>query len=143
MRTSLMRLAGRIDATIIRFAVVGAITTTLDFVLFAGLVGMTGQPVLSNLFSYSCGLATSYLLNRSWTFGVDPDFGQALKFLLFTSTGLLLSTLLVALLSTALTPLFAKLISVPIVFFWNYLTARYWVFAASGVSRDRGDQTFS
>ena len=143
MRASLMRLAGRIDATIMRFAVVGAITTTLDFVLFAGLVSFTGQPVLSNLVSYSCGLTTSYLLNRSWTFSVDADFVQALKFLLFTSTGLLLSTLLVALLSTLLPPLFAKLISVPIVFFWNYLTARYWVFAPAGVSRDRGDQTFS
>ena len=29
-----MRLAARIDATLIRFAVVGAITTAIDFVLF-------------------------------------------------------------------------------------------------------------
>lgn len=142
MRGSLMRLAARIDATIIRFAVVGAITTVIDFVLFATLIGMTGQPVLSNIISYSCGLTTSYLLNRSWTFAVEADLIQALKFFLFTSTGLLLSTLLVALLSMALPPLAAKLVSVPIVFFWNYLTARYLVFAPAGLSQDGGDQTF-
>jgi putative flippase GtrA len=136
-----MQLAARIDATIIRFAVVGAITTVIDFVLFATLIGITGQPVLSNIISYSCGLTTSYLLNRSWTFAVEADLIQALKFFLFTSTGLLLSTLLVALLSLALPPLAAKLLSVPIVFFWNYLTARYLVFAPAVVSQD-GDQTF-
>jgi putative flippase GtrA len=128
MQAALKQLAGSMDRTIVRFGIVGAITTTLDFVLFATLVGMTAHPVISNVASYSCGLVVSYLLNRAWTFGVDGNLAQALKFLLFICTGLVLSTVLVALMTMAVAPITAKLISVPIVFFWNYFTSRYLVF---------------
>ena len=55
---------------------------------------------------------------------------QAFKFVLSTLTGLLISTILVALLTTAIPAIHAKLISVPVVFAWNYLAARFWVFNA-------------
>jgi putative flippase GtrA len=128
MQVGLKRLAGNMDRTIVRFGIVGALTTTLDFVLFATLVGLTAQPVISNIASYSCGLVVSYLLNRLWTFGVDGDLAQALKFLLFICTGLVISTALVALMTMVIAPITAKVISVPIVFFWNYFTSRYLVF---------------
>jgi putative flippase GtrA len=139
MQAALKQLAGSMDRTIVRFGIVGAITTTLDFVLFATLVGMTAQPVISNVASYSCGLVVSYLLNRAWTFGVDGNLAQALKFLLFICTGLLLSTVLVALMTMAIAPITAKLISVPIVFFWNYFTSRYLVFQPAPRTRAISD----
>jgi putative flippase GtrA len=119
---------GRSAGTLLRYAVVGAITTSLDVILFAGLTAATVTAAPANVSSYSCGILLSYILNRSWTFGVGGSRLQALKFGLSMLTGLLISTLLVALLTMTIPAIYAKLISVPVVFAWNYLTARLWVF---------------
>jgi putative flippase GtrA len=121
--------------TLLRFATVGAITTALDVSLFAGLTAAAVPAPLANLSSYSCGILLSYNLNRSWTFRVDGSRLQALKFVLSTLTGLLISTFLVTVLSMTIPAIYAKLISVPVVFAWNYLTARLWVFNANETPR--------
>lgn len=114
--------------TLVRFALVGAVTTTLDFALFTALVAAGSAPVSANILSYSCGILVSYLLNRSWTFRAGRSHVQALKFVLSTLTGLLISTCLVAVLASLIPPALAKILSVPVVFAWNYLVARLWVF---------------
>nr|WP_255647725.1 GtrA family protein [Ensifer sp. IC4062] len=114
--------------TVTRFAVVGAVTTALDFVLFTALVTIGALPALANLFSYSCGILVSYLLNRSWTFGARGSPVLALKFVASTLAGLLISTCLVALFVMIMPAVIAKILSVPLVFIWNYLMARLWVF---------------
>lgn len=119
------------DSAIVRFAAVGAVTTTLDFVVFTTLHAASLPAPIANTISYSCGIAASYLLNRSWTFAVSGSRLQALKFVLSTLTGLLISTLLVTLFVRFLPAPVAKLASVPIVFVWNYLMARHWVFAGA------------
>ena len=116
---------------LLRFATVGAITTVLDVILFAALTAAAIPAALANVSSYSCGILVSYALNRSWTFAIGGSLLQALKFVLSTLFGLLLSTLLVALLITIIPAIHAKLISIPVVFAWNYLAARLWVFRAS------------
>jgi putative flippase GtrA len=114
--------------TLLRFATVGAITTLLDIVLFMTFVAAALPPAPANLVSYSCGIAVSYALNRSWTFGVRHSHAQALKFVTATLAGLLISTAIVAILATLIPAPVAKILSVPVVFGWNYLTARHWVF---------------
>jgi putative flippase GtrA len=121
----------------LRFAIVGAVTTTLDVVVFAGLTAATVAPPLANLLSYSCGILLSYVLNRSWTFGVEGTRLQALKFVASTLTGLLVSTFLVALLITVVPAIWAKMLSVPVVFAWNYLAARLWVFNVVEIGKDQ------
>jgi putative flippase GtrA len=120
---------------LMRFATVGLLTTALDFGLFSALArGLGVPPVPSNLVSYSCGIVTSFVLNRHWTFSTRGRGGierHALRFLLSNLAGLALSTLLVGLLAHMLPPLVAKLISVPIVFVWNYLASRFWVFTTA------------
>lgn len=118
-----------ISPQLLRFATVGAITTALDFVLFLVLVPLTGIPAVANLLSYSCGIAVSYALNSAWTFRVGRDPASAVRFTLATLAGLALSTLLVALLVLVMWPFLAKILSVPVVFAWNYLAVKYWVFA--------------
>jgi len=54
--------------TFIKFCIVGASNTMIDFLVFTLLV-FGGMPaVLSQVISYSCGLFNSYILNRKWTF---------------------------------------------------------------------------
>jgi putative flippase GtrA len=128
MHAPASRPARRGMDTLLRFGTVGAITTLLDIALFATLTGGAIPPAPANLVSYSCGIVLSYALNRSWTFRVRHSHAQALRFLAATLAGLLLSTALVAALATILPPPVAKLLSVPLVFAWNYLTVRFWAF---------------
>ena len=114
--------------TLLRFATVGAITTALDVTLFTGLTTAGVPAALANVCSYACGIVVSYNLNRSWTFSVDGSRLKALKFVVSTLTGLLISTFLVAVLSMTIPAIYAKFISVPVVFVWNYFAARLWVF---------------
>lgn len=114
--------------TLLRFATVGAITTLLDIALFTTFVAAAAPPAPANLVSYSCGIVVSYALNRTWTFGARHSHAKALKFVAATLAGLLISTVLVAGLATLMSPTLAKILSVPVVFAWNYLTARLWVF---------------
>jgi putative flippase GtrA len=131
------RLFAKHFGTVMRFAFVGAITTTLDVILFAGLTAAALMPAAANVLSYSCGILLSYILNRSWTFKVEGSRVQAMKFVLSTLTGLVISTLLVSLLAGFMPAMYAKLLSVPVVFVWNYLTARIWVFNAIGVPENQ------
>ncbi len=122
-----------LDATLVRFAVVGAITTSLDLALFAGLThGGSAAPVAANLASYSCGILTSFALNHWWTFGSGARGRSVpttlIRFLMSNLAGLGLSTLLVGTLALHLPPALAKATSVPVVFVWNYAVARYLVF---------------
>ncbi|HEV7322476.1 MAG TPA: GtrA family protein [Ensifer sp.] len=118
----------RAGETLARFAAVGALTTLLDMSLFNTLYYVGLPPLPSNLVSYSCGIAVSYMLNRAWTFRAAHSHVQAVKFVVATVTGLLISTIIVATLALLIPAPVAKLVSVPIVFVWNYLTSRLWVF---------------
>ncbi len=127
------RVIGLIDATLVRFAAVGLITTALDLVIFSGLALYTGLPaVAANVVSYSCGIATSFVLNRTWTFGIGRGRGgierHSIRFVASNLAGLALSSLLVALFVLVLPAIAAKAVSVPLVFLWNYAVARFWVF---------------
>jgi putative flippase GtrA len=121
------------QASFFRFAVVGLITTTLDFLLFWVLTGVADIKAASaNIVSYSCGISISFTLNRLWTFAGDRGGSllrhEALKFFTTHVAGLTISTVLVSLLVLMLPAIAAKTISVPVVFVWNYLLARFWVF---------------
>lgn len=121
------------SSAFIRFSIVGLITTALDFLLFGALTSVAGmKPVAANVGSYSCGIAVSFIFNRIWTFGRlragAPVGDEALKFAATHAAGLTLSTVLVLLLALVFPPLIAKAISVPVVFVWNYVLAKFWVF---------------
>ncbi len=121
------------NSAFIRFTIVGLITTVLDILLFSALTSVAGmKPVAANVGSYSCGIAVSFIFNRNWTFerlrAGTPVGLEALKFVATHAAGLTLSTVLVSLLALFFPAIAAKAISVPIVFVWNYVLARFWVF---------------
>ena len=122
-----------IDSTLLRFGSVGAVTTALDFTVFTGLTKLAAlPPVPSNLVSYSCGIVLSFLLNREWTFRTEShhkgQVQQGAQFVIANTIGLLLSSAIVGLFVIILPELFAKFLSIPLVFVWNYAVARFWVF---------------
>jgi len=119
----------------LRFAVVGSINTAVDLSIFATLTGLLAMtPDRANAISYGCGIVTSFILNRSWTFE-DERGGMAeqfTRFIVVCLASLLLSTMIVTGLATQMPPLVAKFVSLPIMFLWSYSMMRRFVFWREG-----------
>lgn len=131
-----------VTASIWRFLAVGLAATLIDFALFSVLVFQAAfTPALANIVSYSSSLIFNFNANRRWTFKQGADRAIALRqgrrFLLANVGGLLLSTAIVGTLSQLTTELAAKLVSVPIVFVWNYACAKLWVFREAGIPSEK------
>ena len=122
----------------VRFGAVGAVNTALDVGLFALLAATTDINIaLINVASYSCGVLTSFFLNRYWTFA-DAAGGrgrnQFLQFVLANMASALLSTVLVERLALILPAIAAKIISLPPIFAFNFAVARFVVFRRSNAN---------
>ena len=119
----------------LRFAVVGSINTAVDLGLFAALTGLLAmQPDRANAISYGASIATSFILNRGWTFehvrgGIAE---QVTRLIVVSLASLLLSTMIVAGFSTVMPALVAKFLSLPIMFLWSYSMTRRFVFWREG-----------
>jgi putative flippase GtrA len=118
---------------IFRFSATGGANTAVDLALFALLVqAFSLNPAISNVLSYGTGIACSFVLNNWWTFEAGKRSGlsgRAVRFLAVSLSALLVSTVIVAGLGSFLSPLVAKLISIPLTFAWNFVLCRYFVFA--------------
>lgn len=129
-------------ARLLRFALVGASGTLVDVGLLFLLNGVFGLPLLpANVTSYLAGVVNNYTLNRWWTYGDRPSaavgrqFGQ---FLLISTVGLVLNTLIVTVLApplglwvgaTAGGAVLAKGVATGGVLFWNFFANHLWTFA--------------
>jgi len=124
----------------LRFALVGAAGTLVDFSILSLLQAFTALPLwLDNVFSYGAGILCNYTLNRRWTFRSSGSAGRLVQYALVSAAGLGLNTLLLIILE----PLFswmvpggwqflpAKAAATLIVFFWNYGMNRVWTFRAA------------
>ncbi len=119
-----------------KFAVVGAANTAVDFALFWLLISAVGwRPVLANSFSYSAGLANSYVLNKIWTFRdasrSRKTAHQFVRFAGFNLIGLGISNAIIWTLGPTITPLGAKGVAIFATFIWNYWTSRRFVYLAT------------
>ena len=124
--------------SLIRFSAVGLAAATLDLTLFAIFHGLFDvRPWLANTASYSFTTVFSFVLHRHWTFATrKPQAGVSHQFPRFAGVntgGLVLSTLIVHYGSASLTPIGAKVVSLPVALAWNYTFSRLMVF----VSRTR------
>jgi putative flippase GtrA len=119
----------------LRFALIGSINTAVDLGLFAALTALLAmQPDRANAISYGSSIVTSFILNRGWTLA-DVRGGiaeQLTRFIVVSLASLLLSTMIVAGLSTVMPPLVAKFLSLPVMFLWSYSMTRRFVFWREG-----------
>lgn len=60
----------------LRFCIVGAINTGIDFTVFAVLYAWGVALFPAHALSYGCGIINSYILNRKWTFKNKPSEGS-------------------------------------------------------------------
>ena len=113
------------------FALVGVLSTTIDLLLFKGLLFLGVWTWLATALGFISGLINGYLLNSAFVFQVNRTVIQSLKYSIVSLGGLLITEGIVLGLSGhshVLSPFEAKLVAVGIVFFWNYVLSRRWAF---------------
>ena len=115
----------------LKFAIVGLINTTLNYVVFFVSFRILGiYYVLSSLISFFVAFTNSFILNKSWTFKSKKKFAQLPKFFIVNVFSLSINLLVIALsveifyLSPLIGQSFGILVSLGI----NYIGNRYWVF---------------
>lgn len=127
---------------LLKFLVVGATNTLVDFVILNLLVQLVHLALLpSNSISFSVAVINSYLLNKYWTFqDKKPIYlTQFSLFLVISLVGLGLSNLLMHFGSRAIDFLWpdlsftwqynlAKVVSALVVLAWNFGAYQSWVF---------------
>lgn len=124
-----------------RFAAVGGIGTVVDFSALILLKEAIGLPLLlANSLSYLAGVGNNFTLNRAWTYPEARHkalWRQFIQFLLISTAGLLLNSLIVNLLAEPLGTLLnlpdtgylaAKVLATGLVVFWNFTANRLWTF---------------
>lgn len=94
------RLAGQV----VRFGMVGALNTLVDFTIFNLLFNVFGLPLLvSNTLSVSAGIVNSFLWNKHWTFsagGWSRWRREAITFVVISVIGLLINNMGILVLTT-------------------------------------------
>jgi putative flippase GtrA len=132
----------------VRFAIVGAVGAVIDFGVFNLLAWrLNMQEVLASVISYITGMISNFVWNRVWTYPESRSkhvAHQISQFSLVNLTGLLIRTLIFAVLENPLGRLVAGVGSpippenlghnvalaaaVGIVMLWNFYVNRFWTY---------------
>ncbi|MDO8414246.1 MAG: GtrA family protein [Gallionellaceae bacterium] len=112
----------------LRFATVGAIGTSVHYVILWGLVTAGTAVLLATTVGAIGGALVNYILNYRYTFNSDLAHRSALvKFFTVALIGLLLNTVMMALL-TQMHYFIAQIITTFFVLLWNYIGNLLWTF---------------
>ena len=97
MISKLKRLKNRyFDFSMLRWALVGASTTVIDFLLFIFLYGQINSVYLANLISASVATSINYFTHHRWTFKSGENHSRSgFKYLLNLCFWWLVSTTLI------------------------------------------------
>jgi putative flippase GtrA len=114
------------------YVVVGGLSACIDIGLFTVLIASTWPVLTASIVSFVAATIVNYVLSVTLAFarGKHPLPEEVLRFWLVALVGLAINALsvwiLVALLATP--PVAAKILAVGIVFAWNFLGRRLFVF---------------
>lgn len=142
----------------LKFAVVGAIGTVIDFGLMniffllfnrVMMMGVDDSRIISSIISFIAAVINNFILNRFWTYAdlvKKPFLTQLMQFSVISVIGLIIRTPLIGFLANLIKKLlektdsFSKLdpviignnaalaISIVIVLLWNFFANRLWTF---------------
>jgi len=117
----------------IKFCIVGAFNTILDYLIYLFLSRVIGVYFLyANIIAVLIAMTSSFIFNKYWTFRNHENKikEQYFKFLIVNIVYFILNNVIVfALVSYMNTyDLLAKAVAVFICLFWNFFANRYWTF---------------
>jgi putative flippase GtrA len=127
----------------IKFAIVGASGTVLDFLILFILKNFGFHTLIANALSFTAGLTNNYYWNSRWTYRETVgkfSTDQFIKFTMVSLIGLGLNSIILLLLESPIEKMIgmdgfgylpAKAIATIVVLFWNYLANRKWTFKST------------
>ena len=118
------------DYSMLRWGLVGASTTAVDYLLFISLYGLIDSVFLANLISATVATSINYLTHHRWTFKSEQNHSRSgFKYLLNLIFWWLVSTSIIKiLLVSGLDPRIAKLVPLILIVPVNYFVLNYLVF---------------
>ena len=118
------------DYSMIRWGVVGMLTTTLDYLLFVNLYGPINSVFIANLISASIATSINYFTHHRWTFKTNQNHSKSgAKYLLNLIFWWLVSTSIIkVLVELDIDPKIAKLVPLVLIVPINYFVLNFIVF---------------
>jgi len=113
-----------------RWALVGTITTLIDYIIFISLYSVITSVLVANFCAGLASVSFNYVAHYFWSFKSRSDHAKAgIKYLINLITFWSISTLMLkTLISAGLDPKIAKLIPIPIIAPLSFLSLRFLVF---------------
>jgi putative flippase GtrA len=113
-----------------RWALVGATTTIIDYIIFISLYSVITSVLVANFCAGLASIGFNYTAHYFWSFKSRSDHAKAgIKYLINLITFWSISTLMLkTLISAGLDPKIAKLIPIPIIAPLSFLSLRFLVF---------------
>ena len=113
-----------------RWALVGTTTTVIDYITFVLLYSVMTSVLLANFCAGLASVSFNYTAHYFWSFKSRSDHTMAgIKYLINLITFWSISTLMLkTLISAGLDPKIAKLIPIPIIAPFSFLSLRFLVF---------------
>jgi putative flippase GtrA len=129
VQNSLVRLIKK-NNSVLRWALVGVITTIIDYLSFIILFSVLNSVLISNFYAGVFSITFNYLAHYSWSFKSDVNHSKSsIKYIsnlfIFWSLG---TFLLSNFISAGAEPKIAKLLPIPIIAPLSYLSLKMFVF---------------
>ena len=118
---------------IIKFLIVGGISTVIDWTVYYILYNFFGiSPLVANILSFSISLIYNYMASVKWVFNVSKNKSKKRVFIEFVSLsliGLLLSELILYLFINILSfgKMVSKIIANSLVMVFNFITRKLYI----------------
>jgi putative flippase GtrA len=125
----------RLGAEFFRYFIASGLALTIDFGLYTGGISLLGWPYpVSAAAGFLAGLATAYVLSVRWVFSVRKINDPRREFVIFAGVGVaglgLTEGVLFGLISGMhLNYLLAKILSAALVFLFNFLIRKLFLFS--------------
>ena len=131
MKSKLKALKNKyIDYSMLRWGIVGILTTALDYLLFVNLYGLINSVFIANLISASTATSINYFTHHRWTFKTNQNYSNSgAKYLLNLIFWWLVSTSVIkVLVELNIDPKVAKLTPLVLIVPINYFVLNFIVF---------------
>jgi putative flippase GtrA len=135
MKSKLKALKARFfDWSMIRWMLVGLLTTATDYLIFISLYGPINSVVISNFISGLVSTSINYYTHHRWTFKSEQDHSKSgTRYLLNLIFWWVVSTLSIkALIVLEIDPKIAKLLPILVIAPINYFVLNHIVFKKKG-----------
>ena len=131
MKSKLKALKNKyFDYSMLRWGIVGILTTALDYLLFVNLYGLINSVFIANLISASTATSINYFTHHRWTFKTNQNYSNSgAKYLLNLIFWWLVSTSVIkVLVELNIDPKVAKLTPLVLIVPINYFVLNFIVF---------------